>query len=435
MLIGGIVRYFKQLVGLLLLSTNLWAQEIKFDDLWQNIKKNAGEIETSKRKNDQIKLELDRFKRHWVPNVSLGASHFETDDPTGVFFNNLGQASITQQDFIPSKLNSPKKHDFQKISLSLTLPLYEGGAKSKRVEMGQKLLDAQSLDLKAQEVMIYRELALKYGNILIHKKTNSDLNDLKTKVSSILNRYEQGSKSNLVGYSGLLGLKGVRNRILGMKSKTSAHLSNDANWIIVKANIDESWSPKSQGIEQFISVHLKSKSKKLPESTYLKSKTSKVKAMEFIPQMQKARFLPQVGFFARKDYYNGDRDSNDTSSLGIYMGWSLFDNESYGRVSEARASLLSAKASIKSGISREIIARRSLNSADTSLKRNIQLMNSSKTLLNDQTLVALKLFKRGKLSALQLAEVLNRRVDLIDQTQKVLLEYLKVNAQIYQISN
>ena len=47
------------------------------------------------------------------------------------------------------------------------------------------------------------------------------------------------------------------------------------------------------------------------------------------------------------------------------------------------------------------------------MKKNLELLNDSEKLLSEQVKVTSNLFHSGAITALQLAEVLNRRVDLI----------------------
>jgi hypothetical protein len=47
----------------------------------------------------------------------------------------------------------------------------------------------------------------------------------------------------------------------------------------------------------------------------------------------------------------------------------------------------------------------------------------------------MKLFRSGLLSALQLAEVLNRRVDLIQQKNQAQIQSVEVHSKIYQLMN
>jgi hypothetical protein len=56
-------------------------------------------------------------------------------------------------------------------------------------------------------------------------------------------------------------------------------------------------------------------------------------------------------------------------------------------------------------------------------------------LLKEQTVNAMKLFRSGMLSALQLAEVINRRVDLIENKNKAETQYLEVYSRLYQLNN
>ena len=69
------------------------------------------------------------------------------------------------------------------------------------------------------------------------------------------------------------------------------------------------------------------------------------------------------------------------------------------------------------------------------LEKNLVLLEKSDNLLKEQTQNAMKLFRSGMLSALQLAEVINRRVDLIDNKNKAEAQYLDVYSRLYLLNN
>ena len=69
------------------------------------------------------------------------------------------------------------------------------------------------------------------------------------------------------------------------------------------------------------------------------------------------------------------------------------------------------------------------------LEKNLVLLENTDGLLKEQTQNAMKLFRSGMLSALQLAEVINRRVDLIENKTKVESQYLDTYSRLYQLNN
>ena len=115
--------------------------------------------------------------------------------------------------------------------------------------------------------------------------------------------------------------------------------------------------------------------------------------------------------------------------------WEIFNNDSYGRLGEAAAKARSAEAKVAAYKQEEKIAMDQLNEAKSTLDRNLELLNETDALMLEQTQNAMKLFRSGLLSALQLAEVLNRRVDLIQQKNQAQIQSVEVHSKIYQLMN
>jgi hypothetical protein len=67
--------------------------------------------------------------------------------------------------------------------------------------------------------------------------------------------------------------------------------------------------------------------------------------------------------------------------------------------------------------------------------KNLDLLFDSNNLLNEQSKNSMKLFKSGLLNALQLAEVINRRIDVIEQKNNAELQYLDVRSRLHQLSH
>jgi hypothetical protein len=429
----------KTISALILLSaTNSfsYAQESKsFDSIWSDYFKKSlhqKSLEQDKTANEEA---YSRAKRHWLPRAYVAGQWFQTNDPTQVFFNHLGQRSIGMADFNPTQLNSPGMKNFKAATLGLDLPLYEGGMKSSQTSMYHSLVKSSEMELKAKKSEEYSELARQYGSVLIHEKNHKYLVDFKKNLQSIINRYQVGSQSNPVGYSGLLGLKGVGNRIEGMLSEYELKISSSKNWISSKVEIKENWTPETdQELQVFLNQNLSSSSAGAYSSQLL-AQQLKVESLQDISKMEKARYLPRVGLFAQNNLYSGSRDNSSSQVYGVYLMWELFNSDSFGRVAEANAKAMAGKAKLDAFKQDERIMMQQLLDSKITLEKNLLLLEESDRLLKEQSQNAMTLFRSGMLNALQLAEVFNRRVDLIDNKMRAQSQYLDVTSRIYQIKN
>jgi len=406
-----------------------------FDTLWEEIYTKSAKKKATELDREGTQLSLARAERHWLPRVYGTAQWFSTNDPTQVFFTNLGQRAVEQADFIPSELNNPGRKSFKTGALGIDLPLYEGGMKSSQASMFKALLKSSELEVKAKRSEEYTEFSRHYGGFLLTLKNEMFLSELKENLDKLISSYQVGSQSNPVGYSGLLGLKGVRNRIEGSLYELKLKVSNSKTWINTKIDTTENWNPDlTENLKNFLSTKLS----ELSSSSYssmLLAQELKVSSLENMKEMEKARHLPRVGLFAQSNIYSGDRDTANAQAYGIYFAWDIFNSDSHGRVGEASAKFRAGEAKIQAEKQEEKIILEQMLASKNTLEKSLALLEDTDKILKEQTLNAMKLFRSGLLNALQLAEVINRRVDLIENKNKVENQYLDVYTRIYLLNN
>jgi Outer membrane efflux protein len=419
----------------LLISGVVLGQEMSFEQIWKQYVENSHELASLKNAKSAADLGQERGELHWLPKVSLMGQWSDTNDPGQVFFNNLGQRAITQSDFIPSALNRPDRHRFLNGMIGVDLPLYEGGLKSHQASLLKEVARASEIDIEAKKTEYYSNFGRHYGSLLIHETNAVSLKTLKSDLRKIIASYEVGSKSNPVGYSGLLGLKGVANRIDGLLTVYEMQLHNDKEWIIGKAGLISSFRPvlKSDIRQYMDNTFVHDESAKY--SSLLLANEVKVNSMSYMPLMEKARYLPRVGVFAQNALYSGNRETENSQSFGLYLMWEIFSSDSYNRKSEAEAKLLAGQANLKAFKQEEEIMKSNLVASRATLEKSLELLSDSDGLLSEQSKNSMKLFRSGLLNALQLAEVINRRVDVVEQKNEAELKYLDVRSRLHQLTH
>lgn len=421
---------------LLMSSFVVQAEELKSEvELWNEVFQKSYQKKFLDQEKEANQEGLARAKRHWLPRAYVSGQWFRTNDPTQVFFNNLGQRSIQGSDFTPADLNRPGIKNFRFGSLGLDLPLFEGGLKSSQTSMFDHLVQSSDMERVAKKSEEYGEFSRQFGTLLITEKINQRLNELKIQLTKVISQYQVGSQSNPLGYSGLLGLRGVENRITGLLSETDLKRTNARNWINSKRQNQDAWKVDHKlNLVGFIQNNL-TESANRSYSSLILAQELKVRTLENMKEMEKARFLPRVGLFAQNNIYSGERDSATSQSYGIYLMWDLFNSDSYGRVSEANAKAMASEAKMEAHKQEERIMLVQLSESKITLEKKLTLLEKSDQLLNEQTINAMKLFRSGLLNALQLAEVINRRVDLLENKSKAESQFLDVNSRLYQIKN
>lgn len=431
--------FAKILLGTICLSIHFSTQanEIKtFENLWNDFYQNSFEQKALLLQKEENEISSSRAQKHWLPRVFATGQAFSSNDPTQVFFTNLGQRSISLADFNPTDLNRPERKIFSTATLGVDLPLYEGGMKSSQVSFFRTLVEASNMELKAKQSQLYSDLALHYASLIIYSQNIKGLKELHKKIKTTLSQYEVGNKDNPVGYSGLLGLKGVANRIEAMMQEFDLKKMNAHNWIKQKISKDQPWNPDlSLNLKDFINKNLMQQSHTSTFSSLLLAQELKVSALENVQEMEKARYLPKIGLFAQNNIYHGSRDTSSAQSFGLYLMWDLFNSDSVGRLKQAKAQFEAKQAQLEAGKQEEKIMLTQLLDTQATLEKSLVLLQDSDHLLKEQSSHAMTLFQNGMLNALQLADLINRRVDLIQNKNTAENQYLEMSSKIYQMNH
>lgn len=409
------------------------ARASSFEELWKSFYSSSLHKKAVMQEKAVTELSLDRAQRHWLPRVFVGGQTFQTDDPGQVFFNRLGQRSISLTDFIPASLNHPDAKTFQTAMIGVDLPLFEGGMKMKQVSFLQEMLKASELEKKARESQDYAELAVKYGVVLVLKKNSEELHSLQVELDKIMARYQVGEENNPVGHSGLLGLKGVGNRIRGLLNEYELKTENEKNWISEKTGKNFNLKTLAgEDPDSFLTTHLTTLATQASSSQLL-AQQQKVLAMQEMRGMERARFLPRLGLFGNYNIFSGTRDTANSQSFGLYLQWELFNPDSYGRLGELNANILAQESKLKAHQQDETLMKSRLLESEKALQKTLMILADSELLLGKQAKLSMRLFRSGMLNALQLSEVINRRIDLIENLQKAQAQFVEVKGHLYQL--
>lgn len=413
----------------LFLTVNASAELLSFETIWKKVKSESPMLSQEEHELKASELASSRSEKHWLPSLSLGGSVFSTNDPAKNFFSNLSQRQITASDFALSNLNEPGRHTFETLTIGLDLPLYEGGRKAAESSAFSKFTEAAQMKQKAAILNEYIETAKAYSRLNTLSLAYDRLKSLSDRISEILSKYSIGAQSNPVGYSGMLGLKSLKNRVegelLSLESKESIYRET----LTEKAKLEEKkWSTENEAALSFLNRILPvSSDGKLsyPEMSAIahSDATDKVKSAE------KSRYLPKLGLFANEDLTHGTRGTGTNFTGGAYLQWSLFNPDNLNRVDEKNEIRLAANSAVQSIEQKSRIGRKTLLQNEETMKKSIELLLDSEKLLSDQAKVASRLFQSGTISALQLAEVLNRRVDLILNLANAEQEIVEVRAK------
>lgn len=425
----------QRLMTVLFLMTSASAMaDADFENLWKSIEQNSLALKASGESVEAAGKNLSRSKRHWHPTVYATGQSYLTNDPGANMFGLLSQRKIEQTDFMPDKLNEPGSNLFTKGTIGVNLPLYEGGMKKSLANVSAHQFEAKKSEAKANHSALFSEVAKSYFNIRSLDRYQDEINRIKNTLDSIIGKYQVGSKSNPVGYSGLLGLKSLKNRIAAISDETSAKRK-----AYVKA-LEELSGGKVQLNDKNEMNYLVEVNRYLSvDSEY--NRSAKVKAMEEAAEAAKAaigaeksRNLPRVGLFAETYAFNGERDTGTGFSSGVYVNWNLYSGTDYGASQEAIHNSHAARYYAEAMSQKEKIEFEALKEMESTLERTMGTLSESQRLLDEQTTVANNLFKNGMINALQLTEVLSRRVDLLNNKNEVETNLIETKAKKYEFN-
>jgi outer membrane protein TolC len=420
--------------------------ELSFPDIWALVQKNAPSEQAAEFELQASLMEEERALRLGYPRLYLDARAFSTNDPALSFASTLEQRQIQPGDFSPDALNHPGNPFYQKAALELDWPVYDGGARSSRLQSRGKTVLAKTFGQKTGSLDLYVETASLFGSVLIFDQQENRLQKLLETVQNVLAGYRIGVKTNPLGYSGRLGLETLINQITGTLAENNA-LMNEARMALgekagglpgpVFGSTDPQvgkWNPQPEpggpDILNFVKSALTPPASG-PEkegSPQVRMLDAEAESLAWEIENEKAKKGPRAGIFSEAALNHGDRDAASSYVLGVYLRWDLFAAENYKKGEQAEASALALKAKAESFRLNERIESRKASLSAQALEKEISLMSKNLKLLEEQSQTSKKLFLNGSINVLQFIEVLNQNFDLFNRLTRAESECLRAGA-------
>ena len=412
------MKHFSSLILFCLLGS-LPAQArsvVDFSSLWQQVKINSPSLAASDHRLKASDLEKNRVALLWLPALSLEGRVFSTNESALNFSSILGERSFNAADFNISSLNRPGFNSFQTLSLGLDFPLYDGGMRSSSVSRASSTSEAASYAQSYQLLAAYVETGSSYARVASMIQAEQRLKSMSEKVKRLLSHYSIGNKSNLIGYSGLLGIKGLINRIESVRNELQAESEAEISSLSLQARIPSDWNPALESTENFLErIMPLSNSSDAKESLTVRAAHAQAEAAKSDEQARRSQALPHLGLFANESITHGSRDTASGFTGGIYLKWALFNPAQSGVVLAANEHQRAEASEVEQAQLNAQSQQEKNSKKELALRQNLKLLEESESYLEAQTGAITKLFQNGSVTALQLAEVLNRAVDLVLQ--------------------
>jgi outer membrane protein TolC len=402
-----------------------------FNQIWSMVARGDPALKASQEEAEAAQIGADRAMRHWYPRIYVAGKAFSTNDPATNFVFTLEQRQIGAADFAPSGLNQPGSNFFGQGSLGIDLPLFEGGMKVAWAQAARQGAQAKAWEDKAQSISEFARVAEAFAGLLALVEERKQLLELQNSVQGVMDHYSIGSKGNPVGYSGLLGLKNLKNRIEGLLAQNEAASQSKRSSIAAAAKgLPLEWRPKTDRAREFLGKTFPI----VPASSVpamVQAGKLAAESLSSAKDAERARFLPRVGAFAQGDLYGGSRSSATNYTAGAYLQWDLFSAPNFGAIGEAEHRAAAAEARADAAALKMETERAASLVGVRSAEKALNLLDESAELLSEQTQTARQLFRNGSINALQLVEVLNRHADLLANRRDTELMLSQTKAALF----
>jgi outer membrane protein TolC len=423
------------LMSMILIST-VEAKDLQLENLWKKSYQQAISVKATQANSDASKIEMERSEKHWYPQVYATGNSFVTNDPGTNMFGLLSQRDIKQSDFMPDSLNHPKSSVFSKGVLGINVPLYEGGQKVAMNKAMTSMYEAKKKEANFVSLNFYSEFVKTYVSVLVLNAQSKELSKVRNTLDNLLANYKIGNKSNMLGYSGLLGLKSLNQKLIAIgdenSAKTKANIKGINELIGESSNII--FEPHMD-IENLLNEYMSFDKKSYIPSEKTNSLFENAKAAKEIIDAEKSRNLPRVGVFGESYAFNGDRKTGTGYSAGLYLNWNLFSGNDVGASDQAIARSHAAQYFAQATSQKEKVEFQGMLEMQTALIKTLSTLSESEKLLDEQIKIANTLFKNGMINALQLVEVLSRRVDLLGLQTEARMNLVNVQSQLLLLTN
>jgi len=322
---------------------------------------------------DQADARIVQSRQAYLPKVKFSETYVHTTDPGANLVFKLQQGIVTQQDFMPDRLNNPDGiSDFQ-TTLEVMQPLINVDALIGRsVATSAKKAQGFMVDRAVETIDLNVKKA--YYGLILATRNLADIQQSIGVMQGYSNEAGKGYRVGILTKSDKLStdvrLSELREQKLMMQDEIRN--AGDALRTMLGLQADDIVVPITE-----LAVD-----SKLPASVAAASPAgrSDLKALDayrevsgYQHDMARAQYLPRLNAFAQKNWHDSDLVGMNGSSwtVGLNMQWNLFDGmATQGKVQEAKAQVLEARYNYEAAKEQSQMeinkARRSLS---TSLER------------------------------------------------------------------
>lgn len=405
-----------------------------FASLWKDVSARSFGISSSRYEAEAAAVGASRAVRHWFPRLLANAQIVNSNDPGTTLFSTLRSRTLVATDLNPDLMNHPSREWFKQGSLVLDWSLFEGGAGVAFERGAEKESEAQALALASEMSKEYTNLTNEYAKLIALRNEHSAYKELKEKLNAFLARYKLGSRDNPVGYSGLLGMQALANRLDGYLDQTQAEISATEYSLKTRSGREGKTisTPTDLSVKKFVDSALSVRNQDRRENSFqARSAARAADAASEFSKAERGRWLPRVGVFTSGNLTSAPRDSGTSVEYGAYLQWELFNPKNIGSKKEATLRAEATRERANQSAEASNISSQFAALSIPALEKNLTRIEDSFRLTSEQVAVTEKLFRNGSINVLQFVEVLSRRTDVVQSRRSIELAYVNLVSTRY----
>jgi len=388
-------------------------EEIPFPKIWEMVVKNSPINKSLNLMIESSNTSVDRQSRYWLPSLYANSQFISTNDPTLTFINYLGEGRVKQEDFAPSTLNSPSYNSFNSTQIGLNFLAYDGNSRSSYLKAQKHESKSLEYEKNSELINLYIKTLKEYSNIIIAENYLNELSETEKNIEKIINNYRIGEKSNPIGYSGLLSLKSVSNKINLLINDINTNIKNSKITLnLMSGNENKEWQTPNLSIEKFTSTYFKKSDSSYNSYNYLAQMEKSYSLREKIAA-EEAKYLPKIGLFSQANIFGGDRGIKTSYVFGVNITLNIMASDFGAKREVELLSQAKEEATKQISLSEKIMSEISEENL-RSIKTNLDLTTKSEEILNEQLKVLISLFKNGSISVGQISDIYNKKTDIIN---------------------
>ncbi len=436
---------------------------LEFSEIWQKIDQSSALQKSKYLEWKAAEISKDRAEGHWLPKLYTDLRSFQTNDPALNFFSKLGQRSAVDSDFstassrlrpsnfldsnnqpystlnpntlnllAPDTLNNPGSNQYNRGVLGMDLPLYEGGSGQTLSKLQEKRASGLKWEWESTRERQFAEVAKLYRALQTWNEYSLKLEEFLKKEKKWQSSYQLSNKGNPVGYAGYLSLKSIQNKIQVLQKMVESQKDGIRQQLLsMSPELSLDFKTREVELSNFLdqNLPLPDNSNQLSLSTKAMQKFSEAESLR--SQAEGAKVLPRIGLYTEANAYHGSRNMATSYNAGLYLQMNLYNPKDREVKEEAEMLAESFRKKVEDRIQKESAFFTSSLAREKQIKDSWKLLKENTETMDEQIQNTERLFSSGAVTAVQLAESLNRALDQAEALAGTEIEWLINRSELH----